>query len=640
MARKDYYNSEREKVVRAAMELARTNLSDDIERVGVDGKSVRWDESLNGTMSKGKIEVQDELTHNIRYFYLNPAQLTVYNFGARNTTVEAGRGTGKTDGLLAPYMIRCIQSMPGGSGIFLGNSIKQLFSRTIPAVIMALERYGFKEGVHFVRGHAPKKLGFREPYQRPQRWDNVLHFYNGFVWYLISTAVVGSANGMSVFAVAGDEAKFIPESKFNGEIIATLRGASIKSDHPGFNDKMNPFCKSTFLVSDAPLTPRQAWLYKRKKQDTETVNTQIADMLAELHVLPELAEAPKFIRTLQKLRCQSSAYFRFSTLENVDILGEDFISRMQKQMPPGVFDIAIRNVENTVTKDGYYYTLNIDEIHGYRNSDDSQLEVAAKKFTKKFVTNTVSGGRSVRVETEGIDFSEAQKSKNCIFDTDIIPGEPLRIAFDYNANINAMVVGQTPSKANTQTLKILNSLVVKNGRKLEALCGDFCKYYSPHQGSCNEVIFYYDSTAKQGGSYASENAEDTKFYNIVKRVLGKYGWKVTCVEMGRPMAHNQKFEFLNGCLAGTQRPLIRINIENNERTLIQAMDLTMVKQTSKGFAKYKDAEKLKSLDNDELGETASQSGITDITDAFDTLVIGVRFHNVSRLRFVGRPVGG
>lgn len=640
MARKDYYNSEREKVVRAAMELARTNLSDDIERVGVDGKSVRWDESLNGTMSKGKIEVQDELTHNIRYFYLNPAQLTVYNFGARNTTVEAGRGTGKTDGLLAPYMIRCIQSMPGGSGIFLGNSIKQLFSRTIPAVIMALERYGFKEGVHFVRGHAPKKLGFREPYQRPQRWDNVLHFYNGFVWYLISTAVVGSANGMSVFAVAGDEAKFIPESKFNGEIIATLRGASIKSDHPGFNDKMNPFCKSTFLVSDAPLTPRQAWLYKRKKQDTETVNTQIADMLAELHVLSELAEAPKFIRTLQKLRCQSSAYFRFSTLENVDILGEDFISRMQKQMPPGVFDIAIRNVENTVTKDGYYYTLNIDEIHGYRNSDDSQLEVAAKKFTKKFVTNTVSGGRSVRVETEGIDFSEAQKSKNCIFDTDIIPGEPLRIAFDYNANINAMVVGQTPSKANTQTLKILNSLVVKNGRKLEALCGDFCKYYSPHQGSCNEVIFYYDSTAKQGGSYASENAEDTKFYNIVKRVLGKYGWKVTCVEMGRPMAHNQKFEFLNGCLAGTQRPLIRINIENNERTLIQAMDLTMVKQTSKGFAKYKDAEKLKSLDNDELGETASQSGITDITDAFDTLVIGVRFHNVSRLRFVGRPVGG
>lgn len=639
MARKDYYNADREKVVRTAIELAKTNLSDDIVRVGVDGKAVHWDESLNSIMQRGKIGVEDEITHQVRYFYLNPAQLTVYNFGARNTTVEAGRGTGKTDGLLAPYMIRCIQSMPGGSGIFLGNSIKQLFSRTIPAVIMALERYGFKEGVHFVRGHAPKKLGFREPYQRPQRWDNVLHFYNGFVWYLISTAVVGSANGMSVFAVAGDEAKFIPESKFNGEIIATLRGASIKSDHPGFDDKSNPFCKSTFLVSDAPLTPRQAWLYKRKKQDTEEVNTKIADMLAELQVCPEIAEAPKFIRTLQKLRCQSSAYYRFSTLENVDILGEDFISRMQKQMPPGVFDIAIRNVENTVTKDGYYYTLNVEEIHGYRNSDESQIEAAAKKFTKKFVTNTFSGGRTIRVESEGIDFFEAQKSKNCIFDTDIIPGEPLRIAFDYNANVNAMVVGQTPTKGDNRQLKIINSLIVKNGRKLEALCGDFCKYYAPHQGSCNEIIFYYDSTAKQGGCYASEHAEDTKFYNIVKKILVKHGWKVTCVEMGRPMAHNQKFEFLNGCLAGTQRPLIRFNIDNNQ-FLLQSMELTMVKQTAKGFAKYKDEEKLKNLNNDELGETPSQSGITDITDAFDTLVCGVRFHNAGRLKYVGMPVGG
>lgn len=640
MARKDYYNSDREKVLRAAIQLAKSNLSDEIGAHGVDGKAVHWDESLNSTMRRGQIGVADELTQQVRYFYLNPAQLTVYNFGARHTTVEAGRGTGKTDGLLAPYMIRCVQSMPGGSGIFLGNSIKQLFSRTVPAVINALERYGFKEGVHFVRGHAPKRLGFREPYQRPQRWDNVLHFYNGFVWYLISTAVVGSANGMSVWAVAGDEAKFIPESKFNGEVIATLRGTSIKTDHPGFDDQINPFCKSTFLTSDQPLTPRQAWLYKRKKQDTEEVNTQLAEMLAELQVLPELAETPKFIRKLQKLRCQSSAYFRFSTIENVDILGEDFISRMQKQMPPGVFDIAIRNVENDVSRDGYYYTLNIEEIHGYRNSDESQLEAASKKFMKKFVSSTYSGGRSVRVETENIDLVEVQKAKNCIFDTDIIPGEPLRIAFDYNANVNAMVVGQTPAKGNNQSLKILNSLVVKNGRKLEALCTDFCKYYSPHQGSCNEIIFYYDSTAKQGGSYASENAEDTKFYNIVKRVLGKYGWKVTCVELGRPMPHNQKFEFINGCLAGTQRPLIRINIENNERTLIQAMDLTMVKQTAKGFAKYKDAEKLKNLDNDDLGEVASQSGITDITDAFDTLVIGVRFHNAGRLRYVGLPVGG
>ena len=182
---------------------------------------------------------------------------------------------------------------------------------------------GFKEGIHYFRGHAPKKANFKEPYVRPQRWDNVLHFYNGFVLVLVSTAVTGSANGMSVFMVVADEAKFIPERKFTEEILATLRGSTINTDNPGFNDKLNPLCKSTFLVSDAPMTPRQAWLYKRKKMDTEEVNEKIAEMLAEMTICPEILESDKFQRELNKLRCKSYAYFRFSSIENIDILGED-----------------------------------------------------------------------------------------------------------------------------------------------------------------------------------------------------------------------------------------------------------------------------------------------------------------------------
>ena len=60
MARKDYYNTDREKVVRAAIDLAKTNLSDDMDQYGVDGKKVRWDESLNSNMQRGKIGVEDE----------------------------------------------------------------------------------------------------------------------------------------------------------------------------------------------------------------------------------------------------------------------------------------------------------------------------------------------------------------------------------------------------------------------------------------------------------------------------------------------------------------------------------------------------------------------------------------------------
>lgn len=629
MGRKDYYNSEREKVARAAQAMAEINRQQEEAPLPMKEAKKKWGDQLNDMLA------DKEVQRTMRYLYLNPAQLTVYNFCARHTTVEAGRATGKTDGLIAPYIIRCVQSMPGATGLFLGNSIKQLFSRTVPAVIHALERMGFKEGIHYFRGHAPKKANFKEPYVRPQRWDNVLHFYNGFVLVLVSTAVTGSANGMSVFMVVADEAKFIPERKFTEEILATLRGSTINTDNPGFNDKLNPLCKSTFLVSDAPMTPRQAWLYKRKKMDTEDVNEKIAEMLAEMTICPEILESDKFQRELNKLRCQSYAYFRFSSIENIDILGENYIKDMQKNMPSLVFDVTVRSIENEVGSDGYYTNLNIEDVHGYRNTDDSQLKIA-ERFNKRYVTQSFSQGRSFMVESNRMDYDEMSKNKTCIWDTDIIPGEPLRIAFDYNSSVNAMVIGQTPSRNDTSILKVINSMYVKNNRKIESLCGDFCRYYEPHKGSCNDVIFYYDSTAKQGGSYASEQADETRFYNIVKRVLKRNGWNVVEVCMGRPMVHNQKFEFLNGCLEGRMKPFIRFNIENNH-FLTASMEMTLVKQTTKGFMKYKDAEKLKSMEYSEDG-LPSQSGVTDITDAFDTLVIGVRYYGVGRLRGVTMPI--
>lgn len=618
MGRKDYYNSDREKAVRAAIGMA------DLNRNNSNGE---WINTLNGLISS------NEMKMNTRNYYLNPAQLTVYNFRARHTTVEAGRATGKTDGFITPYIIRCVQSMPGATGLFLGNSIKQLLGRTIPGVITSLERNGFVEGIHFFRGKAPEKANFKQPYIRPLRWDNVIHFYNGFVLILISTAVVGSANGMNSYMIVADEAKFIPEKKFTEEILATLRGTSIKTNHPGFDDTLNPLCKSTFLVSDAPLTPRQAWLYRRKEKDTEEINKKIADLISEAMAVPAIQETEKYIREISKLQCKSYAYFRFSTIENIDIISESYLKDMQKNMSQQLFDLSIRNVENTMCGDGYYFNLNIDEVHGYTNSDDSQLEVASR-FTKRMVTKAMVGGRSTYLESDWTDYNEISKNKTCIFDTDIIPGEPLRISFDYNTSTNALCVGQTASRNNTSMINILNSMIVKNNRKLEALCGDFCRYYEPHKGSCNDVIFYYDSTAKQGASYASENADETRFYNIVKRILKRNGWNVIEVQMGRPMAHNQKFEFINGALAGTLKPIIRINKENNE-FLVGSMEMTLVKQTAKGFMKYKDAEKLKTLDESGV---PSQKGVTDITDAFDTLVIGVRYYGVGRLRGVTMPI--
>lgn len=568
------------------------------------------------------------------YIYMNPAQRAVYNYRCRNTTVEAGRGTGKTDGLITPEMAGCIQSMPRGTGLFLGNSIKQLFTKTVPKTLYSLERMtGLKEGVHFFRGHAPAKCNFKEPIVKPKVWENCIHFWNGFVYYMISTGVKAAANGMDSCSIIGDECRFMPEGLIKAEILPTLRG--INTNHPGFDENLNPYYKSIFFVSDAPLTKRQAWLRKRREEQTPEINRKIAEMIREAQICPEIVQSPKYQRELNKLRCQASIYFSFSTVENIDILGEQFIRTMQKELTPTMFDISIRNVEKEEINDGYYANFDPD-VHCYLSNDEEQLE-AAQKYKKRTITQIYNGGRTLRVESESIDLNELSKAQDCCLDTDIKPGEPLRIAFDYNAHINCLVIGQTDSRSNTSVLRILNSMTNVKNTRIEGLCKMFCKYYEPHRLTCRDVIFYYDDTAKQGAAYASERHEETRFYNIVKKVLRSHGWNVIEVAMGRPMSHNKKYEFLNGCFAGTQRPFLRINKENNEY-LIASMENARVKEGRNGFEKQKGDEK-KRLTADEMDDPETALSIrTDLSDAFDTLVIGVRYYGSGRMIGVGMPM--
>lgn len=606
MARRNEYESAREESLRRAQ---------------------RHASALSGVQ---EVEEQEAAAN---YIYMNPAQRAVYNYRCRSTTVEAGRGTGKTDGLIAPHMLGCVQSMPRGTGLFLGNSIKQLFTKTVPKTLAALERMGLKEGVHYFRGHAPAKSNFKDPIVKPKVWENCIHFWNGFVYYMISTGVKAASNGMDACTVDSDEARFQPEALVKGEILPCLRG--INTSHPGFDENLNPFYKSIMFVSDAPLTKRQAWLRKRRDEQTPDINRKIAEMLREAQICPEIVQSPKYQRELNKLRCQASIYFSFSSIENIDILGEQFIRTMQKELTPTMFDISIRNVEKEEINDGYYANFDPD-VHCYLSNDEEQLE-AAQKYSKRTITQIYSGGRTLRVESESIDLNELSKAQDCCLDTDIKPGEPLRIAFDYNAHINCLVIGQTDSRSNTGVLRILNSMTNVKNTRIEGLCKMFCKYYEPHRLTCRDVIFYYDDTAKQGAAYASERHEETRFYNIVKKVLRSHGWNVIEVPMGRPMSHNKKYEFLNGCFAGTQRPFLRINKENNEY-LIASMENARVKEGRNGFEKQKGDEK-KRLTADEMADPETALSIrTDLSDAFDTLVIGVRYYGSGRMIGVGMPM--
>lgn len=568
------------------------------------------------------------------YMYLNRAQLLAYNFGARDTKVRAGRGVGKSTGFLSLRIINCWNTIPRSEGIFLGNSVKQLYTKTMPQVITGIEKFGWKEGIHFFRGQAPKKLissgAFKMPIKKPRVWENVIHVYNGAVTYLVSMAIKASANGFNAAWICADETRYLPWRKVQEEVMPTLRGDTY--DHPGWRRNENPYYLSQMWVSDAAITMAQSEWEKAEDDQTLEINEQIAEMMAELNVCPELGQAEEFINKLNRLRCQSRVFYNFSSLENVDILGEKYFADRKREMPELMFNIQILGHKKGVAKDGYYASFN-HETHTYMPSDVAATDVIYSNFSKKFVGIDASGGYSRRFEYEAPDLGATSKIRDCSLDMDVLPSEPLRIAFDLNANINTVVTGQTYKRDGIDSLNILSSMFTKNERKLRALCGDWARYYEPQRLRNPNVILYYDSTAKQGGAYALEEAEDTRFYNVVKKELERRKWVVTLVPMGSPMSHPQKYQFVNDVLSGAQRPFLRLNRENNEY-LIVAIENCRVKMSSRGPIKDKGQEKLKSED----GIGGKLETRTDITDALDTLIIGVRYFGAKKRMAVSMPV--
>lgn len=649
-----------------------------------------------------------------RDVYMNPLQQTMYYAGARDNRLLAARRFGKTDGSLGPQTGRVVQSMPQGAGIWMGNSTKQLLTRTVPATFAAIERFwGLQEGRDFWWGQPPKKLGIPRPIIKPKDWSRCISFYNGFVWHLVSLEVRGSANSLTVNYLMGDECRFMSKAKIDAEVMPTLSGITHPLGDWRFTEQ-NPYYKGTFFASDAALSQRDNWMEKEeekcditledgpfkgrtprqlqdelvryakritffnellrnakktghevltvapaKRDEIRLIAQSCADRTGAFRVLPNagvskhncdilvnynvitaddahllynheylitpdeymelqmLHRSDTYKRHIDQLRANTFAFWRASTLDNIDLLGVDYIAKMKRDLPPVVFAISILNMKKQHASDGFYSKLDIENIHGYVPESCPAVEDAMHLK----IASTVIGGQQVTTDYLTPDFGELQKVKTCRMDGDCRDDKELYIAFDFNANINWVVTGQVyrSEKVGRDALHIISSMYVKNDRKLRELCQDWCRYYAPHKAKNRRVTLFYDHTAKHRG-YAISGAQD--FKDVIIEELTRAGWDVNAVYVGQAPAHELKHKDINESLAGIGYPFIQFNTENNE-ALIVAMENTAVSIGYDGFKKDKSKEKYVETEVDPLELR------TDGTDAFDNLFWGIKYHQFS-----------
>ena len=603
----------------------------------------------------------------------------------------------------------------------MGSSRKQLYARTIPGVIAAIERfYGLKEGTHFGWGKPPKDVP--KCIIRPKSYDNCLWFANGVITHCASLSTVGSVNGQTLNFLIADECKFLPKKKIDEEVMPALSGIVHPLGDRRFTEE-NPFYKSTFFCSDASLSSKGNWLSKeedhlddvinhgefkdRTYRDIQTELDRYADHVmrynellrsakkagiqpikvseqtkaeidalwdaisrrdGQFRILPPQYKDPKavaeyllnykvidavtaerlaaknFLLTheevmelmairgskkyqqhINNLRCNSFYFVRASSIDNIDILGEDYIRRMKRDLPPLTFAISILNIRPKRSGEGFYCNFDPD-IHCYLDEGDmATIEDSIKVKQGKMI----AGGTAYNVEYESPDFDLLSQTKDCSMDGDLDPKLPLEIALDYNNLINWVVIGQLYKRNGVDTLNVVNSMFVKNGQMIQDLIRDFDRYYAPHKKHNRKLNYYFSHTAKfKLHGIAMLDIKDT-----VIQELKKYGWEVNPIDEGQAPKHEQKYQSINEAFGGMSPMHIAFNRENNE-ALIGAIENCDVQIGYNGFRKDKSGEKM-SVD----AEDATPEELrTDGTDAFDELFWGVR-HFRNNLGFLMMPDG-
>lgn len=529
-----------------------------------------------------------------RYKYFNPAQIDVFSIDANEMYVVGSRGIGKSEGMDAPRLVRCVFGMPGSMGGLLSPSYKKLKKNTLPAVCKALSEMGYHNNIHYVIGRKPPKH-FRKPIVEPFDYDYVMTWFNGTIVHLLSFDGSMSANSMSLDWILGFEAKFLDKTKIDEEVIPAVRGFNADfENHPLFHSK--------FFTTDMPTYKSGMWILDKEKDMDSALISEIRVLYSDLSVATSFLQdavangntssANYYERNVKDItkhlnaKRQKAVYFgEYSALDNIEILGEDWFITQYRNLPNIIYRTSILNQRIRKVENGFYSALN-EKLHTYVAPD--------KKF-----------------ELDMLGYNYDSFPDDCRADGDIDPTKPICIALDYNSAISSVSVGQRVGSK----IKTINWMFVKTPKKLEELMNEFADYYQPLVN--RDIIYYFDHTA-----VVTSAVSDETFKDIVVKVLRKRGFNVTEKYIGQAPAHSLKHTIIDKALKGDPTLLFPSFNKHNCETLFAAMEQTRVKQGKSGFEKDKSDEK--KPDTPDAPDELKTHG----TDSWDTLFWGVQYFHI------------
>lgn len=544
-------------------------------------------------------EIFDMNPKDVQKKFFNKMQRMGMAIAAHDEYWVCSRGTGKSEGLDARFILRNVWAMPGSTGGLISPTYSKAWGNTLPAIVHALAEWGYYEDIHFYVGHkAPASANFGKPRRPPLReaWNNCIHFWNGTVMVVLSFSQGMSANSMSLDWVIGPEAKFLDYDKIKTEVNPANRG-----NIQDFGSC--PWHHSVMYTTDMPTIKSGRWILdKREEMNQDHINL-IRNLYSKMKYYENIKEPtetslryyreykndlnlarryqPPVKPSKGKTREYTVFYGEYDIFDNVEVVGEDYIWQMYRDSPSLVWRTAFLNERLFRATNGFYSALS--DNHFYIPKDGCYL----------------SG--------MGADWDKLRHSA-CLGDGDLDMDAPLIIGFDSNAAISTACVGQV----HKHQLCTLKSFYVKTPKKLDEVVQDVADYYK-----CKlhrDIIFFFDHTFTWTTGNNAESYKDT-----IIRILKSNGWNVSDVYIGQTSRHDWRHEQIDRALKGCDELLYPVfNLYNNE-FLKMAMEQTGVRVGKNGFEKDKTDEK-----NEDSPDNPDEYK-THVTDAWDTLFVGANY---------------
>lgn len=495
---------------------------------------------------------------------------------------EVARATGKTEGIMAPRIVRVADAMPGETSLLIHKTYVSLMTNVVPNIRAAFStitpsgRPLLEEGVHYVIGTSKLPSHFRKPFRPITHPKHSIVFCTGHQLKLVSSDMPESSAGISAVHAFIEEMKLQKGDSLKSRIFPALRGASAEARQSHY------YLGITGVTDTARIDYGEDCWYEafERNVNEEVINDIVnaalhrdkflrtiyqtsADLRSQTNplVIAKLQEelrkaqhgASLWGPILTEMRRNQSYYIKASTFVNKDFLGPKFFQTQKESLSDDEFlssicNVRIRKVVNMFFcnfkkefhcySDGYRY----GSILSYGLSDSFQMSAFYLKHFRR--------------------------------------AEPLLLGYD-PGSFSSLVVGHADER--TRQLRIIKEFTVYAPYDQTQLAMKFNEFFGADYDKSRTIYLYHD---RAGNKKKQEQEQITTDARILKKALENLGYSVQLMNEGQCTIYYYQQYLLLSMLFSKNRyenlPEVLID-ENTCPNLVSSILISPLKKRADGY---------------------------------------------------------